>query len=88
MADQNILQVKVVSPREDIFVGPATAVSSKNSVGDFDVLPRHANFITLIEDKPIYVRKTDGTTENFRFPLAIVHVTNNEVKIYTNIDQI
>ena len=41
------LQVRIVSPKGEVFKGEATAVSSRNSVGNFDILPQHANFVTL-----------------------------------------
>ncbi len=85
MTDENVLQVKVISPSQDLFTGPAISVSSKNSAGNFDILPQHANFITLIQNEPIYIRKPDRQTEMYRFPLAIMHVNNNSVAIYTNI---
>ena len=87
MIFNDVLQVKIVSPQEDVFAGPALAVSSKNSAGNFDVLPEHANFITLIEDQPIYIQKLDRQILTYRFALAIMHVNNNNVSIYTNINQ-
>lgn len=79
------LQVKITSPQKDIFEGPATSVSSKNSVGAFDVLVDHANFITLINNEPIIVQKFNGQAETFRFPLAIMHVNNNNLTVYTDV---
>lgn len=78
------LYVRILSPKEDIFAGPANSVSSTNSKGPFDILPQHANFITFVQN-PILVRKTGNEVLTFNFPLAIIHVKDNKVNIYTEI---
>lgn len=84
MGTQPILNVKVISPTQVLFEGPALSVSSKNLMGNFDVLPEHANMITFIEkDHPIEIRTPDKKKVNFKFPMAIIHVTNNKVIVYS-----
>lgn len=86
MEDQALhLEVRVLSPRKLIYNGQAASISSTNSVGNFDILPEHANFITIVENKPITVRVVDGPEHTFNFPLAIIHTINNRVDIYTDI---
>lgn len=85
MDPKSLLEVKIISPRRLIFQGQALSVSSKNSAGVFDILPQHANFISLIENNPIIIRKSDKTVQNFSFPLAIVYQSQNKVIIYTDI---
>ena len=85
MADAPLLKVKIINPAATLFEGDALSVSSKNSLGKFDVLPEHANFITLVEKEPIIIRKPDKETTNFEFDLAIVYVSNNKVNVYTDI---
>ena len=80
-----ILDVKIISPRRVIFSGKAYSVSSKNSAGNFDVLPYHANFVSFIENYPIKIHKADGSFQEFSFPFAIVYNTDNKVAIYTEI---
>lgn len=82
---KDILQVRIVSPKQDIFFSPAVSVSSINSAGKFDILPQHANFITLINNSPIVVRLPSGKNVTFKFPLAIIYLVNNQVNIYTNL---
>jgi len=80
------LSVKIISPEEVMWEGRANAVSSENSQGPFDVLPEHANFITLIKSKPIVVHRSDGDTE-FMFKRAVLHAINDIVSIYVQLDQ-
>lgn len=81
MASQ-LLNVRIVSPREDVFSGEALSVSSVNSVGPFDILPEHAKFVTLVENKPLVLRLPDKEKKEFSFTLAIIHVHENKVDIY------
>lgn len=83
--DPNSIEIKIISPRRLIFQGKALSVSSKNSSGVFDILPQHANFISLIENTPIIINKTDHTTQKFTFPLAIMYHSQNKIIIYTDI---
>ena len=80
-----MLYVTILSPRETIFEGQALSISSKNSAGKFDILPQHANFITLIENQPITIFLPGKKSLNFEFPVAIIYTTQNSVKIYTDI---
>lgn len=52
----NVLNVKIVSPTQTLFEGQAYSVSSANSTGKFDILPYHANFITMVQKTPIILR--------------------------------
>ena len=80
-----VLNVRIIAPQEDLFQGPALSVSSTNSTGKFDILPEHANFITLVQNSPITIRTGDGKSLSYNFPLAIIHASNNQVRIFTDL---
>lgn len=84
------LHVKISSPEKEFFNGVAYSVSSVNSTGKFDILPGHANFITVIENSPIILRQKQtglpAGRQEYTFPVAILSVANNQVNIYTNIN--
>ncbi len=82
MSDDNILNVKVITPKETLYRGEATSVSSINSEGKFDILAHHANFITMVEKHPIEVRERNQQVKTFNFSQAIIYNTGNEVSIY------
>jgi len=77
------LHIRIITPRELMLDIAAESISSKNSQGTFDILPQHANFITLIENSPITVRVKGQKALTFKFPLAIMNVSENKVDIYT-----
>lgn len=79
------LDIRIITPRGVLFQDKAYSLSSKNSLGKFDILPMHANFITVIENSPIIVRKKDNQIINFNFPIAIIHQANGKVNVYTDI---
>ena len=64
MANKNTLTVKIISPTQTIFDGEAYSISSVNSLGKFDILPYHANFITLVQKSPIFLRVRKKGTED------------------------
>lgn len=78
----SIIKVKVFSPQKILFEGQAKAISSKNSRGKFDILPGHANFITLIEKNNLEIYKEDGKIETIPLNEAIVLTQNNIVTVY------
>ncbi len=77
------LHVRIISPQQLILDSQVSSVSSKNSQGSFDILPEHANFITIIENQPIVIRREHQKPTVYTFPLAIILTTENKVNIYT-----
>ncbi|TSC73266.1 MAG: Uncharacterized protein G01um101470_192 [Parcubacteria group bacterium Gr01-1014_70] len=68
------------------YEGKATAVSSRNAKGPFDILPQHTHFISLITDG-VVIHMTDGTDKKIDFLNAVLKVKDNKVEIYIGIDQ-
>ena len=81
-----LLSVKIMNPNKILWEGEANSVSSKNASGPFDILPRHANFITLIKKKvPIIVRSVSEGEKEFSFDNAVMQVHGNNILIFTQI---
>lgn len=87
MASKDRLSVIINSPDKVIWEGEVTAISSENSEGKFDVLPEHANFITLIQNKPIELYRPDSRTESFLFDQAVIYVHDNNISIYAGLEK-
>jgi len=79
-----LLQVKISNPDKVVWKGEAYSVSSINSKGPFDILPMHANFVTVIDNKPIKIR-IKGKTLEYTYPQSVLYTHNNTVLIYTNL---
>ena len=77
------LHVRIISPQQLFLDTQALSVSSKNTQGKFDILPEHANFITVVENYPITIRVQNQKPAVFKFPVAIISTHENKVNIYT-----
>lgn len=78
------VMVSVSSAEERIWEGCAQSVSSENQAGRFDILPGHANFITMVEGRPITVRTRDGD-KTFEYRNAVIYVSEGEVNIFAGV---
>lgn len=78
------LYVKVMTPESILWEGKADAVSSENESGPFDILPEHANFLSLITNKPVIVHRGERDRK-FDFDQSVIHVENDVVSVYANI---
>ena len=84
-----MLDVEIRSKRGLLFSGKASAISSSNETGRFDVLPMHANFITLVNETIVIYKKAFGGTAMIRdeFPVkrGVIKVAKNKVEIFLSI---
>ncbi len=78
------LKVIVRSRRGLIFEGNLAAVSSFNTVGAFDVLPGHANFVSMISKKLILL-KGNGKKDEMWVDKGVMVVEANSVQVYIGI---
>jgi len=63
------------------FRGLALAVSAKNSIGAFDILPGHENFMSEVGGE-IVIHTLEGQKISFNFSRGVAEVSENQVKIY------
>lgn len=78
------LRVKVHSPFKVYFDGEAKSVSAENDTGPFDVLPKHHNFLTLLNACDIVIR-TDQTKQQIRISRGVMHVRKDQVTIFLDV---
>lgn len=79
------LQVRVLSPSNQYFDGPAVSVTAWNEVGQFDVLGDHANFFTLLSPGTLRVVTH---TQRFELPIqqGLLKVSHNKVTAFVDIE--
>lgn len=86
MSNSNkVLPVVIMSPDELLWQGEAESITSENSTGPFDILPHHANFITMIKKKPIVVILKNKEQKKFEYKNAVLSVNDDKVAIYSDI---
>ena len=75
----------VVRKREGlVFSGRVFAVSSTNEIGNFDVLPEHANFICTIKDL-LTIHHTREKEEKLKIDSGILRAKGNLIEVYVGI---
>ncbi len=76
------MQVSILGPDEVVWEGKASILSSVNAEGDFDILPGHANFMTLIKDTDVNLVVEGGEEKTFSFDQAVLFFNEDVAKIY------
>ena len=79
------LTVTIKKPEQTVFDGEATAISSVSNRGRFDVLPYHANFISLIQDS-ITIYQEGKKPQIIPIKTGVMKVNANIVKIILGVE--
>lgn len=80
----DILHVKVWSPFQVYFDGEAKSISGVNGTGPFDILPRHRNFITLLDACDLVLQTQDGEVK-IRISGGVMQVHKNVVTVFLEV---
>lgn len=84
-ADKNApLNVIARAPFNVYFEGEAQAVSATNKVGDFDILPGHADFFSILKPCDVTVVPASGDPVTFSISNGILTARDNEVLLFVN----
>lgn len=85
--EQPKLEVKVISPTQTYYSGPAVSISAANKVGPFDILAGHANFFSLLTPGDIVI---NSGFQQFNFPITkgILKVSNNQATLFVDIEMV
>ena len=78
------LHVIARSPFELYFEGDALALSATNRVGNFDILPGHADFFSMLEPGQIEIRTGEKDPIVVEATNGILTVRDNEVLLFVN----
>lgn len=80
-----VLELKVVarSPFHVHYEGVATAVSATNTVGNFDILPGHADFFSILTAGEVII-ETTADPVSFNITNGIIAVRDGEVMLFVN----
>jgi len=80
------LFLKVLTRQGTMFYSEVKSLSSSNPQGRFDVLRRHAQFISIIKDK-ITIRLMDNTVREIPVDNAVMRVKGELIQIFLGIKQ-
>ena len=76
--------VKVFSPFEVYYEGEAFSLSATNSQGPFDILPEHANFISLISRGNVTIDTPFGKRQ-FTLERGILRIRSGQATLFANV---
>jgi len=80
---RQIMMVTISTPEEgESWRGEAASVSSENSQGPFDILWGHANFVTIVHNKPLILRRDGTVIKEITPKIAVIHASDQKINIY------
>ena len=79
------LSVKIFSPQEVYYDGVADSLSAKNATGQFDILPLHHNFITLLSAGTVTVGIEKDRQKTIDIEKGLLHVRDNTAIIFLDV---
>jgi hypothetical protein len=79
------MRVKVYSPFKDYYDGPAFSISAVNATGPFDILPKHHNFISLLQPCDVIVRTVKLGDRKIRISGGLLHVKADQVILFLDV---
>jgi F0F1-type ATP synthase epsilon subunit len=78
------LSVVARAPFQIYYEGLATAVTAINQVGEFDILPGHADFFSMLVGCEVVI-ETNTEPVKFTITNGIITVRDNEVMLFVNV---
>jgi F0F1-type ATP synthase epsilon subunit len=78
------LSVTIKTKEKTLYNGVAITVSSSNVSGPFDILPDHANFISLIHSYLIINKEMEGE-KKFDLEKGVMYVMSDKIEVYLGI---
>jgi F0F1-type ATP synthase epsilon subunit len=78
------MSVKVYAPFQVYFEGDAFSVSAVNATGPFDILPKHHNFLCMLEPCTLAIKAPQGD-KNIKIHRALMHVKADRVVVFMDV---
>lgn len=85
MSQRKNSQLNVIAraPFNVYYEGAAESVTATNRVGEFDILPGHADFFSVLSPCEVVI-KGDGDPVAFNINAGMITVRDNEVMLFVN----
>lgn len=82
-ADLTELTVIARAPFHLYYEGSAQAITATNKVGEFDILPGHADFFSMLDPCEVII-DTKSAPVTFTITNGIITVRDNHVMLFVN----
>ena len=85
MAKEALPSLNVIAraPFHVYYEGPALSITAKNKVGEFDILPGHADFFSMLIPCTVTI-STDTDDISFEIYSGMLTVKSDEVMLFVN----
>jgi F0F1-type ATP synthase epsilon subunit len=83
-AQKLTIHIKVYSPFKTYFDEEAFSITAVNGTGPFDVLPKHHNFMTLLNPCEMVIQRESGPVR-IRIARGIMHVKADKVVVFLDV---
>lgn len=79
------LLIKIYTPFHTFFEGDAKSLTAVNESGEFDILPGHHNFITMLLSCDVRVITADNESEVIPILRGLLHVKQDKLIIFLDV---
>ena len=79
------MNIKVYSPSNVYFDGPAFSITAANDTGEFDILPGHHSFICLLNPCDMVVRSVNEGNRKISISGGLMHVKADKIIVFLDI---
>jgi F0F1-type ATP synthase epsilon subunit len=78
------LKITARAPFHVYYEGQATSISAKNKIGEFDILPGHADMFSVLQPCDVVI-ETGEEPVAFTISSGILTVRNDEVMLFVDV---
>jgi len=75
------MQLDILTPERKIFSGNVYGIQLPGTMGSFEILEKHAPFITSLGKGRMKVLKDKNNTETYEITAGFVEVINNQISV-------
>lgn len=82
---KGMLHVKIYTPFKEFYHADARSVTALNESGQFDVLPGHRNFITMLSPFDVIVEDKNKEKQSIPITRGLMHVKDDKVTVFLDV---
>lgn len=79
------MDINVSSPYKVYYEGKAFSISAENATGNFDILPKHHNFISLLKASTLTIRTAKGEEQKIDIGGGLIHVKADQARVFLDV---
>jgi len=87
MAELTPIHIKVRNTEGVLFEGDVDRITSYNEIGQFDIYPMHANFISIIK-KGLILFRHHQKLQDIKFDQAVLKIKKDNAGIFLGLEEL